>query len=530
MTCALWHGGPGAVELGVAEGEHPAVGRHQPVPAAVGRGRHADDGLVEVNGPGGTVELRRAEGEHPAVGGHQPVAPAVGRHGHAHDRLVERDVAGAAAVPLAPEGEHPAVGGHGQIAVGRRRGYLACRHLRRGRPGEPAQLRIVMELRPSPGLGDQGAVGAVDREVLHHALDVVVGAVRDSEVPGHRDADGAVGVIGDQGRVLESVDLPGRHPAVARPVVHVDQLGPGLPVENLEACGRGDDHILVAVPTQVGCRHRADDPADRRDLPDDGAGAGVEGPHRTGAVVLVGALYHGEPAVPLHVGQGRAPAGGAVELLAPDRVAARVEHLDRVLVATRVEGSRPGGNAERSPGQDRAHGGGRVDLLVGVGGADEATMVVEDAQVPPVLVVLPVGEAGRGGTTDDDLVLPGAVEIAHGRRGEHAVGREEGPPAEQRPVRGPQRVGPLAQRSGDHEGGTAGGTHRRRGLDADIGKGIGRRVGGKRVPQQRATGPVGVVAALGGVGGVPGVEIQVVAGGCRHHRRGGVDRRVARHA
>ena len=36
-----------AVERGVAEGEDAAVGRHQPVAAAVGCRRHADDGLVE---------------------------------------------------------------------------------------------------------------------------------------------------------------------------------------------------------------------------------------------------------------------------------------------------------------------------------------------------------------------------------------------------------------------------------------------------------------------------------------------------
>jgi septum formation inhibitor-activating ATPase MinD len=92
----------------------------------------------------------------------------------------------------------------------------------------------MVELRPRAGLADQRAVGAGDGEVLHHALDVVVGAVGDGEVPGHRDADRAVGVIGDQRRVLESEDLPARRPAVARPVVHVDQFGAGLPVEDLE--------------------------------------------------------------------------------------------------------------------------------------------------------------------------------------------------------------------------------------------------------------------------------------------------------
>ena len=77
----------GAVEDGVAEGEDPAVGRHQPVAAAVGRGRHADDGCVEVQAARGAVEDRVAEGEDPAVGRHQPVAAAVGRGRHAHDRL-----------------------------------------------------------------------------------------------------------------------------------------------------------------------------------------------------------------------------------------------------------------------------------------------------------------------------------------------------------------------------------------------------------------------------------------------------------
>ena len=43
------HPGPqGTVEGGVAEGEHAAVGGHQPVAAAVGGGGHPDDGGVEM--------------------------------------------------------------------------------------------------------------------------------------------------------------------------------------------------------------------------------------------------------------------------------------------------------------------------------------------------------------------------------------------------------------------------------------------------------------------------------------------------
>ena len=62
------------VELRVAVGEHAAVARHQPVAAAVGRGRHADDGLVEPDGAGGAVELGAAEAEDAAVGGDLPVS------------------------------------------------------------------------------------------------------------------------------------------------------------------------------------------------------------------------------------------------------------------------------------------------------------------------------------------------------------------------------------------------------------------------------------------------------------------------
>ena len=387
-----------------------------------------------------------------------------------------------------------------------------------------------MELRPAPGLVDQGAVGAADGEVLDHALDVVVGTVGDGEVPGHRDADDAAGVVGDQGRVLEPVDLPHRHPAIAGPVVDMDQFGPGLPVEDLESRRGGHDHILVAVPAQIGRRHRADDRADRRHPPDHGAVAGVEGPHRSGATSLIGAFDEGELPVPPYVGQGGAPTGGAVERVAPDLIAPRVEHLDGVLVAPRVEGAGARGDAECTTGKDRAHRGRGVDLFVRVGGADQAAMVVEDAQVAPVLVLAAVGHAGRGCTADDDLVLPGAIEIADGRRGEHAVGREEGPPTETGAVRRTQRVGFLPQGSGHDERDTGDGTHRRRGLHAGIGNDIGRRVGGDLVPRQRAAGAVGVIAAHGGIGGVPGVEVHLAARRRRHHRCGGVDRRVARHA
>ena len=46
-------------------------------------------GLLRVTAAGRAVEAGVAEGEDPAVGGHQPVALAVGGRGHAHDGLVE---------------------------------------------------------------------------------------------------------------------------------------------------------------------------------------------------------------------------------------------------------------------------------------------------------------------------------------------------------------------------------------------------------------------------------------------------------
>ena len=77
------------VEDGIAEGEHAAVGSHQPVPGAIGCGSHADNRLIEVCPPVRTVEDSIAEGEDAPVGSHQPVALAIGRGCNADDRLIE---------------------------------------------------------------------------------------------------------------------------------------------------------------------------------------------------------------------------------------------------------------------------------------------------------------------------------------------------------------------------------------------------------------------------------------------------------
>ncbi len=102
----------------------PAVGGHQPVALPVGGGRHAHDGLVEVDVAGGAEEAGVTEAEDPPVGGHHPVALAVGSGRHAHDGLVEMDVAGRAEIPGVAEGEDAAVGGHHPVALAGRGGGL----------------------------------------------------------------------------------------------------------------------------------------------------------------------------------------------------------------------------------------------------------------------------------------------------------------------------------------------------------------------------------------------------------------------
>ena len=63
-----------AVELGVAEGEHAAVGAGEPVALAVGRRGDADDRGVEVRLPSDPRKRRVPEREDAAVGAGEPVA------------------------------------------------------------------------------------------------------------------------------------------------------------------------------------------------------------------------------------------------------------------------------------------------------------------------------------------------------------------------------------------------------------------------------------------------------------------------
>ena len=84
-----------AVEGGVTEGEDAAVGGDEPVALAVGRGRHADDRLVEGDGTGRAVEGGVTKGEDAAIGSDKPVALPVLRRGDGDDGVVERPADGA---------------------------------------------------------------------------------------------------------------------------------------------------------------------------------------------------------------------------------------------------------------------------------------------------------------------------------------------------------------------------------------------------------------------------------------------------
>src|SRR5207302_282856 len=108
-----------ALEQGVAEGEDAAVGRHQPVAAAVVGRSHAHDRLVQLDVARAAEEPAVAEGEDPPVGRHVPVPLAVRSVGHADDGLVEGDVPGRAEeLGVLAEVEYAAVGGGHAVARG----------------------------------------------------------------------------------------------------------------------------------------------------------------------------------------------------------------------------------------------------------------------------------------------------------------------------------------------------------------------------------------------------------------------------
>ena len=244
--------------------------------------------------------------------------------------------------------------------------------------------------------------------------------------------------------------------------------------------------------------------ADGRRAPQRLPGHAVEGPHRAGPVVDVGALDHVEGAVVVEVRQGRARGGDAVEARRPAQVATAVDRLDGIGVRGPGEVAagpedRPGGPA----GQEAADGRGGVDGLVGVVVTDQPPAGVEDPQVAPVGVVLAAPETRRLVSALDDLGLAGSVEVAQRRGRKDAVGGEEGPAGEGGARAGVEGVLLLVERAGHHVGGArAQGPHAEGGLDPLSGLEVGRRVDHRGEPLQVGRGAEGLVAPLGRVGGV----------------------------
>ena len=225
--------------------------------------------------------------------------------------------------------------------------------------------------------------------------------------------------------------------------------------------------------------------------------AGIQGVDRPARGARHGALDDSELAVALDVGQRRAPAGGAVQRRAPDLVALRVEHLDGVFVTGAGEVA-PGscGDSIGPPGQDGPDGRGRVDLLVGGGTTDQPAVVVPDAHMAAVGVVGAEGEPTRGGAARDEIVGPGAVEVARGGGREHAVGRELGPSGRGGTVPAQQCVGHLPERTPfDQRSPVA---QRERRLHTAVGHRVAGRVGDDLVPHLATAGRVRVVATVDG--------------------------------
>ncbi len=170
-------------------------------------------------------------------------------------------------------------------------------------------------------------------------------------VAGQGDPDRAVGVVGDQGRVLQ-----------AEIGAEVGDLGAGPTVEDQGAGDGRDQDVVVAGSAQVGGDHRTDDPVDPADLPDGLAGGRVEDPDRPPEDVEIGPLHHLEGSVPEDVGQGRGREGAAVQGGRPLELAAVVVGLHRVGVrGTGEEAAGTHHDARGPSGQEPAHGRRRVD-------------------------------------------------------------------------------------------------------------------------------------------------------------------------
>ncbi len=243
-----------AVERGVAEGEDPAVGRHQPVALSVVRRRHAHDGFAEGEVPRRAVELCVAEGEHLAVPGRHPVPRTARRGRHRHHRRLQvhlGEVAQVVEVGVVAEATQAAVAVEQVVPLsGRGRGDVDGRgadELRRpGGPEVAHEVELDGEHRGHP----TGVLGVVD---LHGAGRIRV------------QPRGATGDVGRGDRVVDPerrtgvrrVDAARRQRGVARghdpdPVRRARELPCPIALDGGRQCV--PVHRGVAERRQVGDR------------------------------------------------------------------------------------------------------------------------------------------------------------------------------------------------------------------------------------------------------------------------------------
>ena len=182
--------GAGGTEVArVAEAEHPTVGSHEPIATSVGGSRHADDGLAQSRPTHRPGIVGVAIGEDAAVRCHQPVTTSVGRGGKTHDGRAEADRSRGSEEPCITEAEHPAVRRHEPVTV-----TVGCRGHTHHRLGQPCTAH-----RP---------VGAGITEAEHPAVRRHEPVALGGRCRRHTH-DG--GVEGDAGHGSEEARVPERH-------------------------------------------------------------------------------------------------------------------------------------------------------------------------------------------------------------------------------------------------------------------------------------------------------------------------------
>ena len=193
-----------AAEGGIAEGEDPPVGGHQPVAVAGRRGGDAHDRLVERRAGHRAMQRGVAEGVDAPVRAHQPVAVAGRGGGHADHRGGEGLTAHRAAERRHPRRRRPPRRRPPASSPGRR-GWRPCpRPERRGGAAHRPEERGVAEAEDPP-VGGRHPVAGAGRGGghAHHRL-VEVGAA-------HRALERGVSLG-------EDAAVGGRHPVAARSV------------------------------------------------------------------------------------------------------------------------------------------------------------------------------------------------------------------------------------------------------------------------------------------------------------------------